>query len=354
MAVKALYPLIILMVLAPQASGGSYSFEYQKNIDVPEKSELIIINTSGRIEIKGTPDQVISISALKNVRAADPEEAEEVAEHIEIKVSQSGRRVTVKTRYLKMSGRSRSFWQKLFGSGPDVFGSVDFTITVPQQCAIDVDNTAGDILISGVAGRVQASGTSGSVVMEEIEGDVFLSSISGDIHILNTNGQIDIGAAGSNIELNSVVGSVDIRSTSGDKKGEYISGPVTISQSSGLVDLRYLTGDLRVKSTSGMVYVEQEEGAVDIATHSGKVSVKTELFSDREYFVETTTGSITFLVPETSSGYVRMETVTGEINTELPLSVSSFSRNKLVGSFGGGDSKITLLTSSGDITLGEY
>jgi hypothetical protein len=354
MGVKVAYPLIVLILLASQANGGSYSFEYQKNIEVPEKPELIIVNSSGRIEITGTPDQVMSISALKNVRAADPEEAEEVAEHIEIKVNQSGRKVTIKARYLGMSDGSRSFWQKLFGSGPDVFGSVDFTITVPQHCAVDVDNTAGDILISGVAGKIQASGTSGKVVLEDVEGDVFLSSISGDIQILDARGQIDIGAAGSNIELNSVSGSVDIRSTSGDKRGEYISGPVTISQSSGLVDLKYLTGNLRVKSTSGNVYVEQEEGAVDITTHSGKVAVKTELYSEREFFVETTTGSIFFTVPETSSGQVRMETVTGEINTELPLSVSSFSKSKLIGSFGTGGSKISLVTSSGDITLGEY
>ena len=93
MAAKALCPLIFLMLLVPPAMAGSYSFEYQKNIDVPEKPELIIINTSGRIEIKGSPDQAISISAIKNVRAADPEEAEEVAEHVEIKVNQSDRRV---------------------------------------------------------------------------------------------------------------------------------------------------------------------------------------------------------------------------------------------------------------------
>ena len=347
-----LFAIITLFYL--DAAGKTFSFEYQKMVDAPAKPELIVYNQAGSIRIVGAPVETMTISAVKNIRAADQDEAEEVAEHIEIKVTQSGNKISIKTNYLKLKSRSESFWSRLFGSGEDSFGSVDFEITVPQRCGLNVDNPSGVITISGVYGNIAATGVSDKMTLEDINGDLILNSMTGDISLTNITGRADMTTGGSNIEFSAITGAVEIHSTSGIKKGVNISGPVTISQTSGAVDIKYLTGNLMLRSTSGNVNVEQEEGTISIETHTGNVEIKTELFSDRDFYVSTSTGSIIFSVPETSSGKVRIETGSGQIITKLPVSIESVTRNKLTGSFGNGGPQITLMTESGDITVMEF
>jgi len=346
--------LPVLMLSCISVSADSYRFDYQKNIDISDKAELVVINPVGKIEIRGDQSPMISISAVKNVRAADQAEAEKMAELIEIKVNKSGGKVTIKTDYLKRTDRSKSFWEKLFGGGSDSFGSVDFLITVPHQCRIDAKNTSGDISVTDVVGNIIILGTSGNQRLENIEGDVNLSAISGGISLYGIKGQIEVETASSDMEMGSIIGRIDIHSTSGSKKGDDISGMVTIAQTSGTVTLNRLNGDLRIKSTSGDIAIGQEEGSINILSHSGRVEIGTELVSDRDYYVETTTGDILFKVPEVSSGSVRLETISGEISAEIPMSVKASSDKKLTGSFGKGGPLIALITSSGDVRLEQY
>ncbi|HDL03611.1 MAG: hypothetical protein DRP46_10655 [Candidatus Zixiibacteriota bacterium] len=349
-----IYILGLVLILGLSAQGKIYSFDYQKMVVLPTDPELFIINKIGDVEIKGAPVSRMTIDAVKHVRAADQDEAEVVAEHIEIKVSQSGRKLTVRTNFRKLKGSSDSFWSRLFGSGEDSFGSVDFVITVPQNCRVNVDNLSGSITVSGVHAPVNVTGTDEEIRLDDIHADAVINSMSSDINLTGITGRVDITTGGSNIEFNSITGAIDIHSTSGLKKGSYISGPVTISQTSGAVEVTYLIGDLQLRSTSGNVSVEQEEGAVSIQTHTGDVDIKTELNSSRDYYVETSTGSINFSVPETSSGNIRIETTSGEINTKLPISINSVSQNKMSGSFGSGGPNITLITETGDIIVEEF
>jgi len=349
-----LFIFAVILLTGTNAGGKTFSFEYQKIVEMPENPELTVINTVGKIEIKGAPVEKMTVSAVKHVRATDQEEAEEVAEHIEIKVGQSGQKFSIKTNFMRYKNGSESFWNKLFGSGEDSFGAVDFVITVPHKCRLDIDNGGGTITISGIYDEVIAAGTSDNLSLTDIRGDLMLNSMTGDIFLNNIVGRSDITTGASNIEFHSITGAVDIHSTSGIKKGSHIMGPISISQTSGAVDVQYLTGDLKLRSTSGNISVQQEEGAVNIETHTGDVDIKTELFTDRDFYIETSTGSIDFKVPETSSGFIRIETTSGEINTKLAISIDSISQNRMTGSFGNGGPQITLRTENGDITVREF
>jgi DUF4097 and DUF4098 domain-containing protein YvlB len=332
----------------------SFRFDYQKNIDVSGNTELSISNTSGTIEIVGVAVDSISVNAAKNVRASDQEEAEVVAEHIEIAVKRQKNRVSVQTRYHKMRGKADSFWDKLLGTGSDSFGSVDYSITVPLECRINIESIAGNISVSNTAGYLAIIGNSGDIDLENTKGGIGIESLSGDIAIAEAEGDIDISSGSTDIKLSSITGAIDIRSTSGDKEATYLSGPLTISQASGAIDLKYLNGDLRIKSSSGKINIEQESGAVDIISYSGDANVKTELYTERDLYIETASGNISLSVPEMSSGTVKIETVSGDINAELPMSVRTFSHRKMEGRFGSGGPRISLVTTSGSITIRGY
>lgn len=345
---------VCCLMLSSIAFGKSYHFDFQKNIDVSGEVELIIRNTSGIIQIEGASVDRITIDATKHVRATDQEEAEKVADHIEIRVEKNGRRISIETRYLRMKNAPGTFFEKLLGTGPDSFGSVDYKLIVPTNCEVEVENISGDIRISRLDKDVHISGSSGNIEVTELNGRLDIETISGRVELSDIIGDIDIAGTSADILFGSLKGAIDIRTTSGKVTGQYLSGSLTVSLTSGDTDISNLYGDVRIKSQTGDIKIQQEEGSLELFSRTGEVEVQTELDSTRDFYVETASGRISFNVPETASGTVKLETVSGSINTELPLSIRQFTKSKLVGDFGENGPRIYLITSSGDITLGQF
>ncbi len=345
---------IVFLIIAAVSYGKEYRFDYQKEILVTEKSSMSLSNISGGIEIVGVPGDKVIVRAIKIIQADKASEAEERAGLIEIEVKKTGNHIDVATDYLKESNRPRSFWEKLFGSDFDSYGSVDYTISVPPECRVEVESVSGDMAISDLKSDIDISSTSGDISLHNIQGMIEISAVSGDLEMADISGDIDISSTSSDMRLDSINGMIDIRSTSGDLRGTKINGSVSLSQTSGDVRLAGLSGDLRLKSTSGDIVIGQESGGIDVVTYSGDVEIQTKLDSPKDYYVETTSGMIVFAVPQSSAGSIRMETDTGRIRTELSLDNKSRSKHRMAGNFGEGGPKISLSTHSGDITLEAY
>ena len=277
-----------------------YTYSYQKIIDIEQPVVLHLSLVRGSVYISGSEDDRLIIEAVKRIRATDENEAEEVADHIEIKVEVSPEKIDINTNYLRMLSRSPSFWQKVLGAGSDSYGSVDYRISLPLKSSVQIRSMAADI------------------------------------------------------ELSSIEGEIQVDNTAGKTRGEFLFGPVTVRQPQGEIDLRWVEGDIRIKSSSARITIQQSRGAIDLITLSGEVKIQTELDSPRDYLVETNSGSITFIIPEASSGVLNIETQSGDVQTEMPVAVKSVSRNRLVGEFGRGGPTIRLSSSSGDVTVALY
>ncbi|MFQ5453443.1 MAG: hypothetical protein ACE5D6_04575 [Candidatus Zixiibacteriota bacterium] len=302
MIAKFLIGMVLLFIItAAKSFCTEYTFDYQKIIEITEPLELNLQTVDGNITILGSDDNRIIIEAVKTIRASNREEAEEVADHIEIKVIAKDNNVNINTNYLRILSRSRSFWNKILGTGSsESFGKVDYRIWVPLKTSVSI--------------------TSMKAIIK-------LSSIEGEVKIDNS-----IGSA----------------------QCEYIFGAVTISQPVGEIILQWIEGDIRVRSNSSRITIQQIRGAIDLVTLSSSVTIQTELDSPRNYFVETTSGSISFLIPTASSGILDISTETGEINTEVPVAVKSVSRNRLIGKFGEGGLSINLFSTTGDVNVNFY
>nr|MBN2278192.1 DUF4097 family beta strand repeat protein [candidate division Zixibacteria bacterium] len=348
------YILISFISGAVSVRGTAFKFEYEKSFELPQKAELLIINLNGRIEVRGVTEKTITIRAIKNVRAVDQTEAERVAEHIEIKAEKQGRRILINTRYHDLADGAESFWNRLFKSDDDAFGSVDFTILVPEECALEMKSPSGAIRVADLVGDIHVIGGSGPVEISNIRGNLSINATSGEIDISGIEGNVDVDVSSSNINFGYVEGAVELQTTSGDKVGTDIKGSLKIIGTSGKTRLSKINGDIGIKSTSGEVNAEQEYGSFHIETGSGNITVKTELLSENEYFFETGSGRVNLLVPEFASGSVNMETESGEIKVDLPLTIRNQSEKKLIGNFGMSGPKITILTATGDIRLAQY
>jgi len=346
--------LVIIVFWAGLVVADTYRFTYQKTIDIDSDTELTITNTSGEIKVTGTPASSIVIDAVKHITASDEQEAEKLEEYLDIKVDKRGNHVNIVTTTAKEGQPDRSFWDRLLGRGSDPIGRVDYSVSVPFDCQVQLCNSSGDILVSDLNNDVYATGTSGAIMIERIRAPLVIEANSSSVTVKEVQGDIDISSTSSSITLESITGRTEVRATSGTMVGTYLDGPLKISKTSGAIKLAHLAGDLRVKSTSGGINVIQKIGGIDIQTHSGDVTIQTEMHSDLGYYVETASGDIIFKAPGGTSGTVNLQSLTGEINTELPVTIRSFSNNKLIGDFGSQGPKVSLSTESGDILLGQY
>lgn len=312
-------PLLALLLLVSAGSAKEYSFQYQRIIEIEKTAEFSLALVNGDVEIVGGEDNRLIIDAVKRVHAVSMDEAAIVADHIEIRVDQSGDKIDVSTNYLRMMNRSPSFWEKVLGvGGSESYGEVDYRITVPIGVDIAVVNTTGDFIVQNVFG------------------DIALQSSAADI------------------SLNAVEGNIEIDNNSGETRGDLLFGSILVRQAMGTVDLKWVEGDIRLKTKSADVFIHQERGSLDVTGGSGKIKIKTNLDSGRDYFVQSVSGDIEFLVPEIASGRLEITSEMGDIKTEVPVAIDSYSRQGLIGQFGRGGVNISLQSGSGDVNVAQF
>jgi DUF4097 and DUF4098 domain-containing protein YvlB len=348
-------PMLLLFPAASIAEAKEFTFPYQKSIESGTAVQLTVVNLAGEVRVQTTTENKITIEAVKHVSAVDQREADSVAAEMDLEVTVLEGHCTIRPIYPDGNERSGSFWQKLFGkSGAAACGAIDITVSTPADCDADISCQSGGISVDGLNGNVGITAGSGDVTVGGIIGGVTITTSSGDAVVRTVEGPVTITAESGDVSFYTVSGPVDIRNSSGRTLGEDLVGDITVLQLSGQVKLSQIDGDVRIKAGSGKIEVMQQSGALTVTGESGHIDIKTDLNSDRDFAVETTSGSIAFAVPLSASGNVRMETGSGHLDTELPLTFDIFEKTRITGRFGEDGPKISLSTLSGDIKLSEY
>lgn len=277
-----------------------FKFDYQRTVDIKKPVMVNLELVKGKVIVNGSEDNQIIINATKVVRASNRDEAEEIGAHIEIKVKQDGDKVVVETNYQDLLNRKPSFWQKILGGGSQVMSEVIYTVSLP-----------------------------------------FKSGIS-------------IKAMDADVELSNIESPVFIEKSTGYTKGEFIFGPVTINQPMGQIDLQWVEGDVEINSQASGISIKQTRGNLKLFTYNGNVNIQTELDSPNEYIVETYTGNINFAVPFTAAGEIHMNTQSGQFSSQIPVEIVAMERNRIIGTFGGGGTRVNINSSSGSVVLAQF
>jgi DUF4097 and DUF4098 domain-containing protein YvlB len=310
--------LFVMAALAP-ASAKEYRMTFERQADTVGISTLDLTWIAGDCELTASDTDLIQIMAIKRVEAVSAEDANDLADHIQIQIEKIKDHLAVGTRYLRTLEKLPSFWQKMFSHGGDAsFGMVDWKVKVPAGL------------------KVRLTSSRGSITVGQIRNDLTIRSSASDI------------------SLASIEGAVTIDNGSGRLTGELIIGPVAIRQMLGTVNLQFVEGDIRIKSSSANISIEQELGALDLTTTTGNVDIRTNLESTRDYLVTTESGDIRLSVPESSSAQLKLNSRTGEIKTEMPVAIKSMSSTRLEGVFGEGGVRISLSSMSGDVTVAQF
>ena len=292
--------LAIFLATALPAMSEEFTFNYQKLINIQKPVLIDLEMVRGAIMVTGTDDNLITIDAIKMVRASSRSEAEEIAAHIEIKIRESKDKVRIQTNYLNLINRSPSFWNKIIGGGDKVISEVLYKISLPFNCGL----------------RIKA-----------LDADIELTNVESNIYI---------------------------EKSAGLTKAEFILGELEIHQPLGEIDLQWIEGDIKINSKSSRIFIRQTRGTIELSTYNGNVDIQTEFESSNDYIVETSSGNVIFSVPIYAAGELHLETITGEFSSEIPVEVISLARNRMVGIFGGGGTKVKIISASGKVVLAQF
>ncbi|MCU0917224.1 MAG: DUF4097 domain-containing protein [Planctomycetes bacterium] len=285
---------------------------------------LVVSTASGSIETAGEATDQVRVVATIWTRAGSEEEAQALAEEIEIGFQEAGERLEVKAEVPPLRRRSVS---------------ISYKIVQPRQTSIDCSSASGSVQAVDLDGNVKAHSASGSAKAERIKGNVRLNSASGSVR-----GQ---DLSGGDIDLSTASGSASLTNASE-------VGACRLHSSSGSVRARQIqAGSIHADSGSGSVTAEEVNCTRLTATSgSGNVSVAFAPGTPKEVAVETGTGSgsINVTLPSGFAGRVDLSASSGSIDVDLPVTMKgSIGRRHVTGSIGDGSGSLTAHTGSGSI-----
>ncbi|HEY6193421.1 MAG TPA: DUF4097 family beta strand repeat-containing protein [Candidatus Eisenbacteria bacterium] len=221
------------------------------------------------------------------------------------------------------------------GSGSGTEAWTDLVVRVPRGRKVSVYSLAGAGQIRNVDGRLFFDGGSGSVQVEKGRGTLSLDLGSGGVEVAGFEGDLDVDTGSGGVRVTDVHGArVHLDTGSGSVTGERVSAAeLLVDTGSGSVDLSEVDAQ-RAKLDTG-------SGGVDLALLSRTPDLD----------IDTGSGSVRVTVPQDFSARLHIETGSGGIHSDLPVTIEEKDTGLLRGTVGSGTGRLHVDTGSGGVSL---
>ncbi len=303
-------------------------FERTVELQQPMKAgnTLVVSTSSGSIETTGQQIDQVQVVAKIMARAATEEQAQELAEQVQIRFQEAGDRLEIKADKPAL-GRSRI--------------SISYTITTPQQISLDCESASGSLKVRDLTGNVNARTASGSVEGTRLKGAVRLHSSSGSVHGDTVGGgDVDLDTASGGVRLSEV-------SEAGTCRAHSSSGPVHLQH--------VQAQSIRMDSGSGGVTGEDLNCAkLNAGSGSGHVTVAFAPSAPNNLVADVGSGSggIKVVLPPGFAGRVDLSVGSGSVHIDQPVTVrGDLGKRHIVGTIGEGTGSLSAHTGSGSIDV---
>jgi hypothetical protein len=290
-------------------------------------STLVVSTASGSIDVAGQDTDQAQVVATIQARAATEEEAQELAEQVEIRFQEAGDRLEIKADRPSLHSR-RSI-------------SISYTIIVPRQAHIECESASGSLKVQDLTGRVNARTASGSVEAARIKGAVRLHSASGSVHCDNVSGgDVDLDTASGGVRLSdaSEVGTCRAHSSSGPVRVQHVRAE-----------------SIRMDSASGGVTGEDIHcSRLNAGSGSGHVSVAFSPSAPNNVVADlgAGSGSVNVVLPPGFAGRVDLSAGSGSVHIDQPVTVKGdIGKRHITGTIGEGTGSLSAHTGSGSINV---
>jgi DUF4097 and DUF4098 domain-containing protein YvlB len=378
------------------------------NVDAEKPLSLKVIDDSGSVTVTGAEVETVQVRVVKTAYDSSQARADEEVKSIKYSIEQTGSTITLKYELPK----SMNFSNKV--------NTVDFFVTVPTATSVNIDSNFGGVSVTNVAGNADIANDFGDVMVENLEGALSITNNSGEVTATSIEagrGDIDLhsdfgaitlqNASGNHVTVDSNSGTItlgDVRATGdittntdfGNMSFENGSGDsLHIGTNSGRVSLVKVRvrQEIRVQDDFGEIELDQASASsYDLHTNSGSITVngakgklkaytdfggiKIENAEEVTLDLKTSSGTVEFsgslgagphrvgsdfgeidlTLPTDSKLDVDLSTDFGNINSDLPITVtlngtSNSDGDQIVGSINGGGDQFTAQTNSGSVTI---
>jgi hypothetical protein len=242
---------------------------------------------NGCINITGTDATECNLTATITTRAYTEENAQKLAEEVEITLVPSGNKLTAKIKKPEFT------WCKSI--------CVSLDVTVPNKTNADLATHNGTLTIKNLTGQLNGTTHNGNVTAEKISGTAKLKTHNGKIACKEVAGNTQIQTHNGSVICEEASGDIKLRTHNGNAKASYsetsppvcnvsmvthngsvsltvppnFSAKVEASTHNGSIDT-YLpitvTGEVTKKKLTGTI--GKGEGELYLVTHNGSINIK--------------------------------------------------------------------------------
>jgi Toastrack DUF4097 len=225
-----------------------------RTFQIMEHARLVINTGAGAVAIRRGEEGMVSVTATKRASGIGID-----TERMQINYNQYGDVLDIS---------SRMDWSILqFG-----LRTVDFEITVPSSCDVQLQNSSGRVALQGTSGvmRVRTGG--------------------GSVHAHDLQGQIAMKTGGGRIEADNLQGSIDLRTGGGRIEAENLQGQINLHTGGSPIILGNTRGQLTAETGGGRIEVSQAvlSGESSLKTGGGKINFS--LPGDAAFSLDAKTG----------------------------------------------------------------
>ena len=196
--------------------------------------------------------------------------------------------------------------------------------------------------------RYEVSVPRGSrLVLEAVSGDVSASGSQGEIEASSVSGEVDVTGGVREVSVESVSGSVHAAQVNGNLRAESVSGDVRVETVSGNVEASTVSGEIR------LIGIQSKD--VRSETVSGTIVYTGSIDPGGKYSFESHSGNVRLNIPRGAGAQFSVETFSGDITTDFPVTVPAGSGRAREGrmdfTIGDGRARVTAQTFSGRIVI---
>jgi DUF4097 and DUF4098 domain-containing protein YvlB len=215
-------------------------------------------------------DEVV-IEAVKQVRNASDAAVKALMAGVRIDITERSDRVVVRTTYDRRPGR---------GAG---WVTVDYTIRVPPETAVELRSVSGDIELQNLQGEVRIQSVSGDQRLVNIRNLGLARTVSGDIEVTDVEGTAEASVTTVNGDVrarNLKTPRLEVRTISGDLQlFDLHCDRLEVSSVSGNVHFRGAlspAGRYDLHSQYGNLMLALSTGGFDLDAHSFSGNIRTD------------------------------------------------------------------------------
>ena len=193
----------------------------------------------------------------------------------------------------------------------------------------------------------------GTTTAHNIDGELMVSTDDGDCSAMEMRGKVNLDTGSGAVKAEGVEGDLLVDTGSGDVTVARIHGTsVSLDTGSGEVEGASLQATkLHVDTGSGSIRLGAvSSGDVFLDTGSGDVALAMTSDVDR-LKIDTGSGSVRLQLVPTTGAHVHVNTGSGGVDCNLPMSIETKDDDTLIGTLGDGRGSISIDTGSGSVRL---